>query len=282
MGSPREDLVDVHLHLQDLRLENGRASILGAMREVGVVWWGVNGTCSEDWEEVALLAKSCPEVFPFFGVHPWKVRTVVADWEAQLLKKLAEFPKSGVGEIGVDKWIREPQISSQREIFASQLSIAQREKRPVSIHCLQAWGHLIEVLDESDFDGPFLLHSYGGPLEMISGLCDRGAYFSVSGYFFREDKQNKLETFRKIPGDRILLETDAPDMVPPRELRRYYLRPDSEGSSLNHPANIEVVYEAYARFSERSFEEIASDMKNNLRCWLQDSFRTRHEEPDRL
>jgi TatD DNase family protein len=114
---------------------------------------------------------------------------------------------------------------------------------------------------------------------VVSSLCDRGAFFSLSGYFFREDKKKKLEVFRCIPRDRILLETDAPDMLPPEELRSYSVFSDSGNGLLNHPGNIESIYEAYAHFTGCSQKEIASEMRENLRCWLDLSIRNPREAP---
>lgn len=281
MGSSVVELIDGHLHLQDPRLREDLDSIVAVLRRIGVSWWGVNGTGPQDWEEVARLARDYQEVFPFFGIHPWKVGTVDSEWESRLEEKLDEFPGAGIGEIGIDKWVRDPPLSAQREIFARQLSMAQRWKRPVAIHCLRAWGHLEEILEESTFDGPFLLHSFGGPREVLPSLCDRGAFFSISGYFFREDKKEKLDVFRLIPRDRILLETDAPDMIPPEEIRGYLLSRSSASTPLNHPANIGMIYDAYARFSHRTREEVAAEMRSNLDRWLDESFKRRREEPDR-
>ena len=73
---------------------------------------------------------------------------------------------------------------------------------------------------------------------MVAEFVKLGGFFSLSGYFAHERKARQRETFRSIPRDRLLLETDAPDMLPPPEFQEFKL-PDS---SLNHPANIRAVY----------------------------------------
>ncbi|MEM7603160.1 MAG: TatD family hydrolase, partial [Verrucomicrobiota bacterium] len=154
-------------------------------------------------------------------------------------------------------------LALQKSVFLAQLSIADEMDRPVSVHCLQAWGSLQECLIQSSFSGSFLLHSYGGPSEMVSSWVEMGAYFSISGYFFKKEKIGKLETFRTIPEDRLLLETDAPDMGFDDDSARYFH--DEPG---NHPGNLEVVYEAYAGWSRKSLIDVAAMCERNFsRFW---------------
>jgi len=276
------NLIDVHLHLQDGRLKNHQARILETLRKERVAWWGVNGTSPDDWSDVAFLAESNQEVFPFFGVHPWRVHTLEDSWEEELTGWLKKFPRSGVGEIGLDRWIRDHDLPRQREVFARQLDLAMIFQRPVAIHCLRAFGHLAEILEEKNWERPFLLHSYGGPREMVNSFLQRGAYFSISGYFFHEEKRKKLKVFESIPADRILLETDSPDMLPPERLRREALRIDSEGGEeLNHPANLVAIYEAFAEWADLSFETVVQQMNSNCDRWINES--TSHDSgvPDR-
>lgn len=274
MGIEENGLIDAHLHLQDERLREHLLEIVEVLRKENVTWWGVNGTSPSDWEEVADLADSYSEVYPFFGVHPWKVGSVGESWENDLIGKLKRFPKAGIGEIGLDRWIRNYDLDLQKEVFVRQLNLAQLYMRPVAIHCLRAWGHLLEVFEETGWERPFLLHSYSGPVEMVPKFLERGAYFSISGYFFREEKRPKLELFQAIPVDRLVLETDAPDMLPPQKLRPFAI--SSPGGmevqgTMNHPANITAVYEAYAVWVHQENSEVVRRMKDNCDCWIADS-----------
>jgi len=108
-----------------------------------------------------------------------------------------------------------------------------------------------------------MLHSFGGPAEMIPGLARLGAYFSFPGYFLHERKQRQRETFKQVPPDRLLIETDAPDQLLPPELNRFPLA-SPDGKPLNHPANLAVVYEELARFLGRKPREMASQVEENF------------------
>ncbi|MDF1859373.1 MAG: TatD family hydrolase [Verrucomicrobiales bacterium] len=256
-------MIDAHLHLQFPEFDGILDKVIEAARKVGVKAFVVNGTSPEDWNQVASLATEVAEIIPFFGVHPWKVNELRAGWEEELDRYLEAFPGAGVGEIGLDKWIRNHDIGRQRETFLRQLELAEKKARPVTVHCLKAWGHLSECLKSSKFQRPFLLHSFGGPTELIGEFLKREAYFSLSGYFLRPDKTKKRDAFLSIPRERILLETDAPDMLPPDELIQFPL--SREGKEINHPANLRAIYEAYARWKELPVSEVISATSENFR-----------------
>jgi len=262
-------LIDCHNHLQDERLAEMRPQIVEDLRSEGVTWWGVAGTSEDDWEEVARLAEAHPEVMPSFGLHPWKVEGRSHRWKARLRDCLERFPGSGVGEIGLDKWIRDADIDDQKVVFREQLAIAAELGRPVTIHCLQAWGSLLEEWRACGAGIRAVLHSFGGPTELLDDFAGAGAWFSLSGYFFRRDKRRKLEVFRSVPGDRLLLETDAPDMALPAYLdsRGGAFPGDGAECSVNHPANITVVYTEAARFLGEDVGSLAERMERNAERW---------------
>ncbi|MDF1825931.1 MAG: TatD family hydrolase [Verrucomicrobiales bacterium] len=256
-------MIDSHLHLQDCIGAENPDGMVGKLRQIGVTQLMVNSTSPSDWRQVKCLALKYPEVIPSFGVHPWKVESLAPGWLGDLESLLVEFPDACVGEIGLDKWIANHDLPLQKEILSEQLALAFRRDRPVTFHCLQAWGSLLSCYDESPYRGSFLLHSYGGPGEMIDDWVTRGAYFSISGYFFREEKKAKLSVFESIPRERILLETDAPDMALEESLVRY--RGDGIG---NHPANIEVVYEAFAQWAGEPLPRIREMVRENFQRFL--------------
>jgi TatD DNase family protein len=258
-------LYDAHNHLQDARLAPHRQAILAAAQAEGVAAMVVNGSCEEDWPEVLSLAQDCPQVIPSFGYHPWYVKERSPDWQAALLRHLDAVP-SAIGEIGLDRWIKDPDIAAQEEVFVWQLRLAAERNLPVSIHCLQAWGRLLELLRA----GPrpscgFLLHSFGGPRELIAPLAELGAYFSVPGYFAHERKARQREAFQHVPPDRLLIETDAPDQLLPSERVQYPLTDPATGKAINHPANLRAVYRFVAELLGEPMGPLAERVEKNFR-----------------
>jgi len=256
-------LYDAHNHLQDERLGAQPAALVEACARAGVAKMVVNGAREEDWPDVLALAKRHPLVVPSFGLHPWYVRDRTPVWKENLVRFLDEIP-SAVGEIGLDRWKEGLDLPSQEEAFTWQLQLAAKRELPVSIHCLQAWGVLFDILRK----GPrprcgFLLHSFGGPQEMVGPLAKLGACFSFPGYYAHEKKARQREAFRVVPPDRLLVETDAPDQSLPVELVTHPL-PEVAGKPVNHPANLGAVYRFVAQFLCEPPERLAARVEENF------------------
>jgi len=289
-------LYDAHNHLQDERFGGQQDDLLAQCREVGVARMVVNGSGESDWQAVAELARRHPDrVIPAFGIHPWYVHERTPAWKERLNRYLDDVPGAVVGEIGLDRWIlecspaaragvsqvlaefRAAPFAEQEEVFGEQLQIAAERNLPASLHCLQAWGALADRLRSGRRPAcGFLLHSFGGPAEMVGSLAKLGAYFGFPGYFLHERKARHRETFRRIPEDRLLVETDAPDQLLPgtEELGRVLgvaEEPAEEwdlhgvdGRPLNHPANLRTVYRGLAVIRSAPIEKLVEQVEINF------------------
>jgi TatD DNase family protein len=261
--TPPLALYDAHNHLQDPRLTIHRARIFATLEQENVVRMVVNGSTEEDWPDVLALAHASPRVLPSFGYHPWYVSQCSTQWQERLLSFLDQVP-AAVGEIGLDRWIPSPNLPEQEKVFLWQWRLASKRNLPVSIHCLRAWGRLYELLQQNP--GPacgFLLHSYGGPVEMIAPLAKLGAYFSFPGFYAHERKERQRATFQQVPQDRLLIETDAPDQLPPQACIRHALQ-GPEGQPIHHPANLRAVYEFAAQMLRQPVELLSHRIAANF------------------
>lgn len=256
-------IYDGHNHLHDARLSSQLPAIIDILEEFPVRKAVVNGTRPEDWEAVIDLAEKRPWVLPSIGLHPWYVQAAPLDWRERFVG-IIDSGRCAVGEIGLDRWIENHDFSAQEAAFRWQLEQAANRNLPATIHCLRAWGRLLEVVQSEPLPKcGFLIHSYGGPAGMVQQFADLGGYFSLSGYFAHERKERQREVFRQVPLDRLILETDAPDMLPPRSMQLHFVS-DSHGSEMNHPANIGAVYEFAASLYNISMEELASIIESNF------------------
>jgi len=227
-------VIDAHNHLHDSRFEGRQAEVIDAMKEAGITGCVVNGTCEDDWPEVARLADKFPDfISPAFGLHPWKVEIRSSDWLDKLTALLEKYPRASLGECGLDRWIKNPDLAAQHDVFREQLSLAIKLNRPTTIHCLKAWGPLLDELKTAPPLPEFLLHSFGGSSEIARECLKLGGHFSFSGHFLHPRKTKIREIFSKLPGDRVLVETDAPDMALPM--------PRFQFENLNHPANLAMI-----------------------------------------
>jgi len=257
-------LFDAHNHLQDERFSGVSELLLREARRAGVNAMVVNGSGEDDWPDVAALVAMDPAIIPAYGLHPWYLHEQSPDWLTVLRKHIAQDPRASVGEIGLDRWKPDLPYDGQEKAFLSQWQLAREFNRPASIHCLKAWGRLFTLLQQNT--GPacgFVLHSYGGPAELISDFAALGAYFSFPGYYLLERKQKQRETFRSVPHERLLIETDAPDQCLPDELNQFPLR-DSSGNAINHPANLAAVARGLAETLGSAPEPLASQLETNF------------------
>ncbi|MGD1979671.1 MAG: TatD family hydrolase [Akkermansiaceae bacterium] len=227
-------MIDIHNHLQDSRFDGKRDDLIDEMKAEGITSCVVNGTSENDWPDVARLAKDHPGfVIPAFGLHPWNVTDRSPGWLEKLTGFLGDHPEAIVGECGLDRWMKNPDLDSQHRVFRDQMELALTLNRPVTIHCLNAWGALLDELTSFPKLPRFLLHSFGGSLE-VARQCEKlGAYFSFSGYFLEARKAAVRDVFARLDPTRILVETDAPDMAPPE--------PTHHLGTLNHPANLAAI-----------------------------------------
>lgn len=275
----RVRLYDAHAHYQDKRLTPHWPALASELPAQGVTLAMVNGTEPADWAAVESLAAAHAWIRPSFGLHPWKVGNRGADWDAQLHDFLTRHPQAGIGEAGLDRWIlqharaddprlaglRRASLEEQGAVLAVQLRRAASDNRAITLHCLQAWEVLLEHLRRSPLPSRgLLLHAYAGPLDKVSAFLDLGAYFSFNGAFLAAKHSAKLEAFRTLPRNRLLVETDAPDLALPEDLRRHTLPATPAGTSVNHPANLAVAYEHLAALRAEPLPLLADYVEENF------------------
>ncbi len=258
------NFIDAHNHLQDAQLAPHLPEIITELERLGISRAVVNGTREDDWPAVAALAAQHAWVVPSFGLHPWHVAQRTPGWLEALRAQLDQHPHAGVGEIGLDRWVKDHDDAQQAEVFTAQLALAAELNRATTIHCIQAWGALAETLRTHPRPARgFLIHAYGGSLEMMREFAKLGGYFSYNAYFLHERKAAQREVFRQIPIDRLLVETDAPALPPPDSCNEFPLR-DTHGEMLNHPANLPLADRALAELRGVPLEDLAAQVKENF------------------
>ncbi len=256
-------LFDAHCHYQDARLDSVRGAFLRELRDRGCRAV-VNGTQESDWADVASLAQAEAWVIPAFGLHPWHVGARSGGWCERLEAVLEANPSAGIGEVGLDRWIEGHDLADQMLVLREELALARQLGRVVTIHCLKAWGALEALVRERTLpESGFLIHAYGGSLETAQVLADHGAYFSFSPSFLQPRKSAQREVFARLPRERLLVETDAPDLGPPPERNAYPLT-DPSGQPVNDPRNLEVASAGLAEVRQIPVDELQSLLAENF------------------
>lgn len=258
-------LYDAHNHLQDQRLAPFFAENEKCLKKQEIQYCVVNGTHPDDWESVAILAEKNPDwILPAFGIHPWRVKDSPANALQLLQGYLKRHSNAAIGECGLDLWISEPNLPAQLNLFEAQLHLASITNKPISIHCLKAWNPLLESLKRSSLPARGIhIHGFSGSWEIAKKLLDYGAYFSFCGYFLYDKKAKTRAVFCRLPEDRLLIETDAPDMVLPPEYNAYPL-PDQ----LNAPANLKAIYTAFAELKKIPETQLLHIIQQNFQRYF--------------
>ena len=207
-------LFDAHCHLQDERLFPHLDDAMKRASTAGIASLMCCGSCEEDWPLLPDIARRFPQVHLSFGLHPWYIEKRSASW-LNTLKTHLTTTLSAVGEIGLDHALDKATFADQETVFLTQIHLANELQRPVTIHCRRAWGRMMELLDEKGWPAHgFVLHSYSGSSELVQPLVRRGAFFSFSGAITFAQNRKGREALSIVPLDRLLIETDAPDLMP--------------------------------------------------------------------
>jgi TatD DNase family protein len=204
-------MIDAHCHLSHLLPLLSLEAIIARAKSVGIERIVTCSCSTKDWDSEITGNEF---IVPQFGVHPWwAAEERPSDWVERLRTKLIQFPSSGVGEIGLDKNKAKKGIVSlpvQIDTFRAQLKLACEMRRTCTIHCVNAYGTLTEILreEQKNFSMPVVIHSFSGSGDNVRELmrvCP-DIYFSVSGHCPKET----IIPF--IPVERMLIETDSPSM----------------------------------------------------------------------
>ena len=267
-------LVDIHCHLQDSRLSQSLPLVLDQAYAAGVLCAVCNGTREGDWASVHQLAASSnatttgkTKIIPCFGLHPWHVKERSDKWLQHLEELLASTP-SGVGEIGLDRWIEPRDEAVQETVFRAQLRLAKKLKRPIMIHCVRAWDWILPILaEEGPFPQGFLVHAFGGPEHSINTFVKLGGYFSCAGSVLHERKMKQRQLLLRIPIERLLLETDSPDLAMPESIiGQSILRHQSR--ILSEPAHLSVILQMMAQWWGENLNRFADIVWLNSQRFL--------------
>lgn len=245
-------LVDTHCHLGDAAFAGDRAEAAARAFAAGVGHLVVIGESREATGLGLAMAASDSRISTTAGVHPHDARAwseAAAAWVAEAL----EDPRVvACGEIGLDYHYDHSPRDTQRRVFASQMALARDAGKPVVVHAREADADVAAVLREFP-EVPAVLHSFSSGQLLFDAGVALGHYIAFSGMVtFRSWGLDDL--VRATPGDRLLVETDAP-----------YLAPVPHRGRRNEPAHVRLVAERVAAVRGRPPAELIASTGENAR-----------------
>lgn len=265
VNSQFKDFADAHCHLTDLRFEGLHPELFSRCAENGVQFFMQGGVSPEEWDRQIALAQAFPgKIGLCFGLHPYRVaQQSIEDSERDLdllARKVGEVERVGLkvlalGEMGLDL---RPQYldfyDQQIEIFRMQLELARAFQKPVVLHLVRAFSKASQILRFESLDCGGMVHSFSGTWSEAKEYLDLGLCISV-GARVLSAKPAFLEVLQKIPQDRLLLETDAPDQAP-------------KGQLVHDSLSLFKIAEVMAGFWEMSPESVLDKSSRNLKNLL--------------
>ncbi|MEO0321554.1 MAG: TatD family hydrolase [Myxococcota bacterium] len=252
-------LVDAHCHLDLPAFDADREAVVSRALEAGIAGLVLPGTEPRRWPGLAALRDALPmRAAVALGVHPEWLRAlddVALDAALGALPvALRELSAAGLGETGLDKRIEaDVPAARQARACAAQLAVARAADLPLVLHVVHRHGAMLKLLDAA---GPVrgMVHAFAGPAELVPAYVERGFLLSVGGAVTRPNARRVRAAVRAIPRDRLLLETDAPDMTP-----------TGAETTRNEPAHLTRVLAAVADVRGEALEAVAAATGDNAR-----------------
>lgn len=251
--------VDTHAHIDGEEYAADRDEVVARALEaqVGAILnVGTGDPHSGAFERAVAVAEKYETVFAAVGVHPHDAK-LFDDGTEERIRRLFESSSRLIawGEIGLDYHYDNSPRDVQREVFARQLRAARELRLPVIIHSREADDETVEILrEECGASGACgIMHCFGGTLEMAESVLELGFMVSFAGNVTFKKAENLREVARKIPLDRLLIETDCP-----------YLTPVPFRGRRNEPARVVEVARCIAELHGKETEEIGRITTENF------------------
>lgn len=246
-------LVDSHCHLDFDDFRGRIPEVLSEMSEAGVTHALCISVTLPEFPRVRALAEDHPNLFATVGVHP-DYPDAEAVSVAQLVS-LADHPKIvALGETGLDYFRLTRDLEWQRDRFRTHIRAARACGKPLVVHTRAAAPDTLRIMREEHAEEVGgVMHCFTETLDVAEAAIDMNFLVSFSGIVTFKNAKQVHEVARKLPLDRMLVETDAP-----------YLAPTPHRGKANRPAWVRHVAEELARLREISYEEIAAATSRNF------------------
>jgi TatD DNase family protein len=248
-------LADSHCHLDQLDLasyDNDLSKALLKAHQVGVRYFLCVCITLDHFKDVLAIAKKYPNVDASVGLHPNEV--VDHEPTPQELITLANDEKVvAIGETGLDYFRSQGDVEWQRERFRQHIRAAKQTNKPLIVHSRQARSDTLQILREEDAASiGGVMHCFTEDWEMASAAIDLNFYISFSGIVTFRNAAEVQEVVKRVPLERMLIETDSP-----------YLAPNPYRGKPNEPAYVRLVAESIAALRGIDISVIAEHTTRN-------------------
>ena len=245
--------VDSHCHLDFPDFAADRAAVIEAMAAARVTHALCISVTLDDWPAVHALATGHDHLYASVGVHP-DYPDLSEPTPAELVRLAASPKVVAVGETGLDYYRLTGDLGWQRERFRVHIRAAREAGRPLVVHCRSAAADTLAILrEERAGEVGGVMHCFTETWDVAAAAMDLGFHISLSGIVTFRNARDLHEVARRLPLERLLIETDAP-----------YLAPVPHRGRRNEPAFVADVAAGIAALREVPVETIARSTSDNF------------------
>ena len=247
-------MIDSHCHLDHEPLFNDLDNVLKRSKEVGIKKLLTICTTFESFIKIKQLVNKDDIIYGTYGIHPHeakndKVTTKLIIEEIKANKKII-----GIGETGLDFYYNLSDKKDQIKSFEEHIKASIELKIPLIIHSRNAENEMLDIFNEyKKYNLKILMHCFTGSKKFAESLLDLNAYFSASGIITFKNSTDLQETFKSIPLEKTLIETDSP-----------YLAPVPNRGKKNEPSFVKYTAEKLADIKQIPLSELIKNTTSNF------------------
>ena len=247
-------MIDSHCHLDHEPLFSDLPNVIKRSKDIGIKKLLTISTSHESFKRVAKIVNEDEMIYGTIGIHPHETKDnkMTSDY---IIKNLNKNPKIiGIGETGLDFFYNNSDKNNQIISFREHIEASIKSNRPLIIHSRDAETETYEILNEyKDKKLKILMHCFTGTKSFAEKLLTINSYFSASGIITFKNAQDLQETFKSLPLDKILIETDSP-----------FLAPVPNRGRKNEPSFIDYTAQKLADIKNISKLDIIKSTTNNF------------------
>ena len=249
-------IIDSHCHLNYEPMSLSLKETINRANKDGVKYLLTISTEDKSFDKILEIISNYKCVFGSYGIHPHEAKNHKLIKSNNIIKKIKSNKKIiGVGETGLDFYYNHSDKNDQIKCFEEHIIAAQISKLPIIVHTRNAEIETFEILKKYFLKKEFkiLIHCFTGSKDFAFKLLDLGAYISASGVVTFKNSQNLANTFKIIPNERILVETDSP-----------YLAPVPLRGKPNEPSYIIHTVQFLSKLKKISFDDFSNITSKNF------------------
>ena len=208
-------MIDSHCHLDHEPLLSDLSNVIKRSKKIGIKKLLTISTSLESFERIKDIINQDEIIYGTIGIHPHEANQNLINSEI-IVKNFNENSKViGIGETGLDFYYNNSDKDKQIKSFNEHIKASIETNAPLIIHSRSAEEDTFEILNSYKKHNPkILMHCFTGSKDFAEKLLDLNAYFSASGIITFKNSIELQETFKFVPTDKVLIETDSPFLAP--------------------------------------------------------------------